>query len=242
MLVGARCRDIHQQKYRDRPAARTTDDIDFALAIETWGDFQALKKQFPPSVKVWQRIDVAGIPVDLVPFGEVEDPPGEVSGNDGHVLNVAGFRAVFSNAEELQLTDEISVKFPSVPGFAGLKLHAWLDRSPRGQYKDASDLALVLSWYEEDDDQLWDRYLECRSDKHLGELDAMAAELLGIEIGGVLGTYETRALLERFENETTDGLERFAEELMAPTEHEHPLERRAFQVQALLDGLRLSIG
>lgn len=242
MLVGARCRDIHQQKYRDRPAARTTDDIDFALAIETWDDFLTLQKQFPSSLKMWQRIDVQGIPIDLVPFGNVENPPGEVSVDDGHVLNVAGFREVFGQAEDLPLTDKISVKLPSVPGFAGLKLHAWLDRWPLGKYKDASDLALILSWYEEDDDILWDRYIEHGSDEYLGQPDGMAAELLGFDIGGVLGVFESRALLRRFERETGDGLERFAEQLVAPPEHEHPLDRRALQVHALLHGLGLSAG
>lgn len=240
MLVGARCRDIYQRKYRDRPASRTTYDIDFALAIENWGDFLTLQKEFPSSPRAWQRISVNGTPVDLVPFGEIENPPGEVSGDEGHVLNVAGFREVFGKAEDLLLADQISVKIPSVPGFAGLKLHAWLDRWRMGQYKDASDLALILSWYEGDDDKLWDRYLEWGSEDYLGQTDGMAAELLGIEIGQVLGSDESLALLKRFENETDDALERFAEQLVAPPEHAHPLDRRALQVKALIEGLGLS--
>lgn len=47
MLIGARCRNIHQWKYRDRAASRTTDDIDFALAIESWDDFVAVKEALP---------------------------------------------------------------------------------------------------------------------------------------------------------------------------------------------------
>ncbi len=42
MLVGARCRDIHQQKYRDQTAGRRTKDVDFALALESWDDFRSL--------------------------------------------------------------------------------------------------------------------------------------------------------------------------------------------------------
>ncbi|MGP6174626.1 hypothetical protein [Corynebacterium sp. A21] len=200
-----------------------------------------MKDAFPSRAKEWQRIDVNGAPIDLVLFGEVENPPGEVSGDDSHVLNVAGFREVFGKAEDLPLTDEISVKLPSVPGFAGLKLHAWFDRWPAGKYKDASDLALILSWYEDDNDKLWDRYLALdNEEEYLGDTDGMAATLLGFDIGDVLGIHETPALLKRFESEPDIGLDRFAEWLLAPPEHEHPLDRRSLQVEALMHGLKLS--
>lgn len=199
-----------------------------------------LTPAFPSSTKAWQRIEVDGIPIDLVPFGEVEKPPGEVAGDADHVLNVSGFLQVFEKAEKHRLTSKLTVMLPPIPGFAGLKMHAWLDRWPAGAYKDALDLALILSWYEEDDEALWDRYLSLDDDQYIGETDAMAAALLGFDVGQVFGGDETTALIRRFENETTDGLNRFAEQLVAPPEHEHPRDRRTHQVEALLHGLKLS--
>lgn len=247
MLVGARCRDIHQQRFRDHPAGRTTRDIDFALAIESWDDFRLLKKKFPSPTDAWQQVVINQIPIDLVPFGDVENPPGEVTGDKNHVLNVAGFQQVFQDATDFKLKDNISVKLPSVPGFAGLKLHAWLDRGPQGQYKDATDLALILSWYEENDEALWDRYdryllLPSANQDYIGEPDAMAAQLLGVDIGRVFGKQEGSFLVKRLVSETRSDVELFIDHLIAPPEHTHPWERRKVQVNALIDGLKSTLG
>ena len=213
MLVGARCRDIHQQKYRDQTAGRRTKDVDFALALESWDDFNLLKQQFSPTGNAWQGITIGNIPVDLVPFGNIENPPGEVLSRKGHLLNVAGFKEVFEQAELYPLNDAIDIKLPTVPGLTALKLHAWLDRK-ENNIKDASDLALILSWYEEDVETLWNRYF----------------------------ALETQALLDRFNEQSPPELNQFAESLEAPPEHSHPLERRRIQVEALLGGLRDSLG
>ena len=241
MLVGARCRDIHQRRFQPHPAARTTEDMDFALALHSWDDFAVLRRVFPSKSKVWQRVEIGALPIDLIPFGPIEDPPGEIKSKDGHVLNVAGFREVFDDAHSHSVADGIAVQLPSVPGFTALKLHAWLDRKVHRKYKDASDLALILSWYEESQ-ELWDRFFELQDDAYLGQPDAMAAEVLGFDVARVLGEREARALLGRFSHETADGIELFAEKLVVAGEHEHPLERRAVQVGALLRGLGLLIG
>lgn len=178
------------------------------------------------------------IPIDLVPFGPLENPPGEVANGDGHILNVAGFQRVYSHAETLELGNGMTIKIPTVAGFTALKMRAWLDRSPIGKYKDATDLALVLAWAE-GSDAFWDN---CDRTKYLGETDAMAAEHIGLAVGAELGEKETTELLLRFGNESEVALETFASELRAPREHVHPLSRRRVQVEALLSGLRDSIG
>lgn len=241
MLVGARCRDIHQQKYRDQTAGRRTKDVDFALALESWDDFNLLKQQFSPTGNAWQGITIGNIPVDLVPFGNIENPPGEVLSRKGHLLNVAGFKEVFEQAELYPLNDAIDIKLPTVPGLTALKLHAWLDRK-ENNIKDASDLALILSWYEEDAETLWNRYFALENQGYIGEPEAMAAELLGLDTGRILGHKETQALLDRFNEQSPPELNQFAESLEAPPEHSHPLERRRIQVEALLGGLRDSLG
>lgn len=251
MLVGARCRDIHQQKFRTEAAGRITQDIDFAIALENWDDFEFLQEQFPSSPKVWQQVTIGRIPVDLVPFGEIENPPGSIASNNGHLLNVAGFKEVFEKAELHQFSEEISIKVPTVPGFTGLKLHAWLDRQC-DTTKDASDLALAMSWYEEDEkdenphDTLWTRYIEMldfgdfKREDYSGVPEAMAAQLLGIDTGRTLGRHETQALLHRFGQQSSKAFSHFAESLKAPREHQHPLRQRQIQIEAMLDGLRIS--
>lgn len=192
MLIGARCRDVLHRQFRNDVAGRVTRDIDFAVALPRWDDFWELKRHFGTVPGAWQRIEVNSIPIDLVPFGPLENPPGEIANGDG----------------------------------------------PIGKYKDATDLALVLAWAE-GSDAFWDN---CDRTKYLGETDAMAAEHIGLAVGAELGEKETTELLLRFGNESEVALEIFASELRAPREHVHALSRRRVQVEALLSGLRDSIG
>ncbi|MEX3504216.1 nucleotidyl transferase AbiEii/AbiGii toxin family protein [Corynebacterium sp. LK2510] len=234
MVVGARCRDIHQLNYRDHLPGRTTKDIDIALAIDTWEDFERLKAVFPSKVTAWQAISIGGVSIDLIPFGDLEKPPGEIVGSSGFSLNVEGFREVFAQAEFHRFLDGTEIKVASVPGFAVLKMHAWCDRWPQGVYKDAADLALVIAWYGERE-SLWGNYSRRTAERHLGDEDCMAAELLGVDAGELLGEAKAEVLFCRFSEDVVR--ERLAEELLAPGEQRYPVLRRREQVDALLEGL-----
>lgn len=235
MLVGARCRDIYQRHFRSTSAGRITRDIDFGVAIDSWEGFRELKRRFSAPAVPWQEITIDGLRIDLIPFGEVEDPPGEISHDGGFTLNVAGFGEVFASARTVDLPNGVGVKVPTVPGFAALKLHAWCDRWPVGKYKDASDIALVLAWYEEDE-ELWDRYMANWAE-FLGEPDLMSAYLLGIDVASVLGERETAALSARFTCGPDEGINKLAEQLTAPGEHIYPVDRRRAQIEALLQAM-----
>ena len=170
----------------------------------------------------------------MVPFGVLEKPPGEIASADGHVLNVAGFQEVFDAREFHRLSDGLRIAIPSVAGLAALKLHAWLDRHPQGKFKDANDIALVLAWYEEADSYLWDCFDEVADQGCIGETDRMAAAILGRQVRLLLGQAAAKELSERFEEETADDLDLFAEKLVADGEHKHPFQRRRLQVSNLI--------
>ncbi|MHC2849585.1 putative nucleotidyltransferase [Corynebacterium mucifaciens] len=233
MLVGARCRDIHQMKYRESSPSRTTKDVDLALAVGGWEPLTNLRQHFPATSAAWQKLEVEGLPVDVVPFGELEKPPGEIASADGHVLNVAGFQEAFDAREFLRLSNGLRIAIPSVAGLAALKLHAWLDRHPRGEFKDATDIALILAWYEEAD-SLWDRFDEIADQSCIGETDRMAAAILGRQVRLVLGQAAAKELSERFDEETAEDLDLFAEKLVADGEQMHPFQRRRLQVSNLI--------
>ena len=173
------------------------------------------------------------LPVDVVPFGELEKPPGEIASADGHVLNVAGFQEAFDAREFHRLSNGLRIAIPSVAGLAALKLHAWLDRHPRGEFKDATDIALILAWYEEAD-SLWDRFDEIADQSCIGETDRMAAAILGRQVRLVLGQAAAKELSERFDEETAEDLDLFAEKLVADGEQMHPFQRRRLQVSNLI--------
>ena len=234
MLVGARCRDIHQRKFRKSPASRSTYDVDLAIAVSDWETFFNLRNRFPSPVDAWQKVRIADAEVDLVPFGEIEDPPGRVFPTDLYEMNVAGFDEVFQSSQPHQLHNGLCILVPSVAGFAALKLHAWLDRFPSGTYKDAADIALVLAWFEDRAD-LWDAYLELTDDEVIGETELMAAAILGADIGRVLGPAATRTLVNRLQSINDQELQLFARKLVADGEHAHPMDRRILQIQQLIN-------
>ncbi len=237
MLVGARARDIHQLKYRDTPPLRSTDDVDLALAVSSWQPLETLRESYPAPTDAWQKLQVGSLPVDVVPFGALENPPGEVSAEDGFQMNVAGFKEAFESCEFHTLSDGTTIKIPSVAGFTALKLHAWLDRHPDGKYKDAKDLALVLAWYEEDFETLYNDFDNVYDEAVVGETDRMAARVLGFHAAELLGPDSTETLVERFRRETEGSLRLFAKHLWVIGETKHPFERRELQVQDLIHSL-----
>lgn len=241
MLIGAACRDIYQSRFRSVQAARTTYDVDLAIAVDSWRAFQDLRSAFPSRTKAWQEIDINGVRVDLVPFGEIEAPPGEVMNDEGFLLNVASFQEVFNTAVVHSLFNGTEIKIPTVPGLATLKLHAWLDRYPVGQYKDAQDLALFLDWYaSEDDARLFERFFHYKSADEADIPEIMAAFVLGSDISLEIGAEAATVLRNRFDNEPSEGIDLFSTMLVCPGLQPIPFESRRSQVMALLDGLSVA--
>lgn len=153
MIVGATCRDSLHAGYRHGGRLRYSDDIDIAVAIDDWDHYQALISRLTPMEESTSgiRYRVGGMPVDLMPFGpKIEVPDGEVSpAPRGAPMSVFGFQDVWRDATLVDI-DGIEARLPSAAGYAVLKLRAWLDRAPNGQYKDGPDIACALHWYAND--------------------------------------------------------------------------------------------
>lgn len=103
-VVGATARDILMYHLHGFPLTRASPDIDFAMAIENWPAFEALRvallqePTFRPDAKIQHRLHYSpavgdGFPVDLVPFGGVEIFPSQVAWppDMAVVMNVAGY-------------------------------------------------------------------------------------------------------------------------------------------------------
>ncbi|WBT08976.1 nucleotidyl transferase AbiEii/AbiGii toxin family protein [Corynebacterium sp. SCR221107] len=218
-----------------------TEDIDLAIAVDSWDNFEELKTAFPSSSGAWQEICVGGIRVDVVPFGTIEKPPGKIAPVDGFVLNVAGMQQVFTAAEPYQLDSETEILLPTVPGLGAMKLHSWLDRREKGISKDAADVALIFTWLEDDEVILWREYLEVGPSEFEGEPEVMAAFLLGNQVGRLLGTEQGCLLLKRFEVADEEVLELLAQELGTLEGSSLGKKIRMRQVEAMVEGLRSAV-
>jgi predicted nucleotidyltransferase len=147
------------------PPMRATQDVDFAIAVEDWDQFQRLRTallatdHFEPS-RVEHRLflktpkGTTKIPIDLIPFGGVAEgdmiawPPERDT-----VMTVAGFEDALAASVQVQVNATLSL--PVVSLAAILKLFAWQDWT---NDKDALDLYRVISTYADagNTDRLYD--------------------------------------------------------------------------------------
>ncbi len=203
MVVGATCRDILHSALGLKFLLRSTKDIDIAISTPDWITYEKIVSTFTRIGSNGIRFDIAGIPVDVIPFGNVESPEGIVtpsSRRDG--LIVFAFDDVFQNSIPLKLSNDRSVRIPHPAGFAALKMRAWIDRAPDGQYKDAGDLALAAYWFQNSE-----KVTNSLSSTHLDLLeesgydyDLAATMVLGQQIRQTLSAQNRTDLAHRWDN------------------------------------------
>ncbi|MBP3979362.1 nucleotidyl transferase AbiEii/AbiGii toxin family protein [Acidovorax sp. JG5] len=166
---GAMARDITLTHVFGQEVKRATRDVDLGLYLDNWDRFQHLKNALVDTC-LFHAVDgkphrlhygsPKGIPLDLIPFGRIEHPAGEIAwppGNDV-VLNVAGFEDAFRSALVVDLGAGLVIKTCALPSLAVLKLIAWHDRRKYSN-KDATDLLFIAQNYAAADnmDRLYER-------------------------------------------------------------------------------------
>ena len=90
MLIGALARDVLLDQLADMSAGRATDDVDIAVTVGSWNDFDALKRAFAkaglfePTTTAHRLRGTPGGPfearqVDVVPFGDQNPGRGDAA-------------------------------------------------------------------------------------------------------------------------------------------------------------------
>lgn len=162
MIVGATARDILLTHVFGFPVQRATADIDFAIAVKDWAQFDQLKNTlarmngFYASRKLQSRLyynekpDNAevGYPLDLVPFGDVEQDNHSIAWppDMAVMMNVTGYEEVLAASEEIELAPGQTMLVASLAGLIILKIFAWMDRG-RENAKDAKDIYQIMLNY-----------------------------------------------------------------------------------------------
>lgn len=240
MLVGAACRDVLHHAQSHTFDTTLTRDLDIALALSSWDAFHSIAAAFPRVGDTGIRFRIAGVDVDLLPFGDVEDPEGFVEPPiRQEPMSVWAFEEIYAASLPLPLSSNVTIRLPTVAGFAAAKVGAWLDRSEWRETKDAGDLALILHWYGESADVADRLYATTDGTEVLIEEQAdvalAAAHLLGMDIAETIGTTRLTELLPRWPG-NADLLVR---ELTLRGGHNWPREpeRRREVIDALTRGL-----
>ena len=101
MLVGATARDVLLEQAHSIETGRATRDVDVAVSIQSWEEFELLKKRlvatgnFIESSANQHRLDLVNseLWVDIIPFGGIESEDRTISWPPQHdiVMNTLGF-------------------------------------------------------------------------------------------------------------------------------------------------------
>lgn len=159
LIVGAIARDLLLHYGHGVPITRATTDIDLGVTVGSWDEFRKLRDAClesghftsgrPGNHRIIHR---SGVPLDLIPFGDVERDDGTIQWpEDNAVMGVLGYREARATATQVLLPDKMSVATVCLPMLAILKLMAWSERHTYTPQKDASDLFLVLGHYLNDE-------------------------------------------------------------------------------------------
>lgn len=77
VIIGAFARDLLLHHYLGLPIRRMTRDIDLAVAVRSWEDFEEIRKEIRKNGgsigAEAQRANLGGLSFDIVPFGGVAE-------------------------------------------------------------------------------------------------------------------------------------------------------------------------
>lgn len=156
-VVGAIARDIMMKLLKEGEVRRRTNDLDVAIALQDWLDFDrvkdALQSNHFKKVKDKQKFYYKGensdndFEVDVVPFGKIAEneqicwPP---EGNP--VMSVRCFEDVMAHSISISVNDDVSFEIAPLCGQFIIKFDTWIDRHASTD-KDATDMFYFLDKY-----------------------------------------------------------------------------------------------
>lgn len=154
-IVGATARDILLTNLYGLIPERKTMDIDIAIAISNWEEFEIIERELPQreyfekdSHQKQRFIYKEFYAIDVIPFGGIAQKDGNIYWPpDGVIaMSVSGFPEIAAATISVSIDNEFDIKVSSLSGFFLLKLMAWKDRHLYSS-KDAYDIALILDHY-----------------------------------------------------------------------------------------------
>jgi len=152
-IIGATARDLILRHGYGIEARRATKDIDLAVHVANWDEFQALKNnlietgQFAETKMTQRLMYQESIPVDIVPYGSIKEADDSIAWPPDHDIRmcILGFEDAYNDAMHVRLRakPELDVLVASPTSLAALKLLSWKERAPENT-KDATDLIFII--------------------------------------------------------------------------------------------------
>lgn len=183
-VVGAAARDIVLEHCHAIRPARGTRDLDIAVEVASWDEFEALSAALVASgkftrTKELHRLNCGSLPIDIVPFGTVSTDGRSIAWPpDNQVyMSIMGFQEAYQYSLVIRLSEDpvFDVKVPTIPGMALMKIVSWKDSYPQ-RPKDAEDLLFLMDSYAAagNEDRLFDE-----------QADLLSAEGFDLALAGI---------------------------------------------------------
>lgn len=247
-VVGAAARDMILEYGYGVGVQRATHDIDIGINVSDWDQFERLTEQlikfsgFSRAEEKHRLRFENKIPLDIVPFGAIEDENNQIRWPPDHdtVLNVMGFNDAYKNTQMVRIRSKpvLDIKVATLSGLAVLKLISWKDRSYKD--KDAKDLDFIITNYLEAGNR--ERLYSENEDilvRYDFEYELSGASLLGRDISKVVNEKTKAALLEILDRETHEnGQFLLVIKMMGiPSTTENDFEKKLNLINALKKGI-----
>ncbi|MDT7806361.1 MAG: hypothetical protein QOJ70_174 [Acidobacteriota bacterium] len=180
--------------------------------------------------------------IDLVPFGEIENPKGVVAWQPDFTtrMSTLGFREAWQTSVRVRLAEDLEVAVASPAGLALLKLVAWDDRHYQ---RDAQDLGLLLSTYIDagNAERLYGEQAEHADllDDPEFDYEHASARILGRDMAMIMSG-ESRSIIERVLAEEMNevGQLRMATEMTSGAHFRGETERALIMLRQLRQGVK----
>lgn len=150
-LVPAVLIDLKQGN-RSRYGSRTTRDVDCAIQINSWNEYDRIKqdmladgfkeKEGTPE----HRLFFEETPVDIIPCGGLLQDGALYWPQSKRRMKMRGFSELFDKAELVKISKGKSIPFAPLPLTVFIKIQAYLDRRNTG---DIEDIFYILTHYED---------------------------------------------------------------------------------------------
>ena len=264
-LIGALAHDVLLEHIYGVEVPLTTGDVDVAVAVGSWQAYEDLRRRlveehgFEEGPEKQRLRSPEGTPLDLVPFGGVEEEGGKARfpPEGSPELTVLGFEAAWEAALPVRFDEGPDSEGPggeeavgkgvggkgpvlrvaSLEGLALLKLLSWNER-PTGRARDAQDLCLLLQhFYDARRALITERHADLFDTDSFSKPKA-SARALGRELARLLRDRALEKLLvDTLRRETADiHQSRLARAMRAPGCHPQ-VEIRFACLEALLAGI-----
>lgn len=204
-IVGATARDIILEYVYGAGIRRRTQDVDFGVAVESWAQYERLKKTLVGAEnfridnkiehRLWTGRGTEEIKIDLVPYGGLEKPAGRIAfPPDGDfVMNTNGFAEAYRAAVTVQISEGVIIRVVSLAGLAILKFVAYDDR-PTERRTDLQDIwFLAVNYLSAMGEERLYEDAELMNDENF-DFKTVGARFLGRDMAKLL-TEQTRGII-----------------------------------------------